>query len=157
MRALLIACAVALAPVAALAQTLTVVVPDGRETVLTAEALAALPRATAYLRQGEKATAYQGPTLTAVLREAGAPVGVRLHGKPLAAYVVVTGSDGYQAVLSIAESDAWFSESPVILADRKADGPLAADEGALRLVVAGDRRPERSVRVVVRVEVKAVP
>ncbi|MBI1407462.1 MAG: molybdopterin-dependent oxidoreductase [Caulobacter sp.] len=162
MRALLLAAAfvlapVALAPVAAFAQSLTVVAADGHETVLTSEALAALPRAAANLRQGGKSTAYEGPTLSAVLRAAGAPVGVKLHGKPLVAYVVVTGSDGYRAILSVAESDPWFSDTPVILADRKADGPLADDEGDFRLVVAGDKRPERAVRMVVKVEVKAAP
>lgn len=149
--------AVALAPIAAFAQSLTVVTPDGHETQLSAEALAGLPRASANLRQGGKATTYEGPTLSAVLREAGAPVGAKLHGKPLVAYVVVTGSDGYRAILSIAESDAWYSDTPVILADRKVDGPLAADEGALRLIVDGDKRPERAVRMVTKVEVRAAP
>lgn len=154
MRGLILAVALALAPCAALAQTLTVVGPDGKATEMTSDQLAALPRATANLNQGDAPTTYEGPTLTAILRAAGAPVGVKLHGKPLAAYVVVTGSDGYQAVLSIAETDPWFNIDPVIVADRRKDGPLAESEGNLRLIVGSDRRPERAVRMVVRIEVK---
>lgn len=146
-----------LSPVSAWAQSLVVVSPDGKETVLDAARLAALPRAEARLGPGETAKAYEGPTLTAVLREAGVATGPKLHGKPLVAYVVVTGADGYRAILSIAETDAWIAgDVPVILADKRTDGPLDLKEGSLRLVVGADRRPERSVRMVTRIEVRAV-
>lgn len=159
MRSLALAVAAAVfvlvAPVAAWAQSLTVVGPDGTETVLDAARLATLPRAEARLGSGDKAKTYEGPTLTAVLREAGVATGPKLHGKPLVAYVVVTGADGYRAVLSIAETDAWIAgDGAVILADKRTDGPLELKEGTLRLVVGSDRRPERSVRMVTRVEVR---
>lgn len=93
MRALLIAAALVLTPVAALAQTLTVTNADGKVTTLTQEALAALPQAEA--RLGGK-TVYVGASLTAILREAGVPQGPRLHGKPMQAFIVVTGKDGYR-------------------------------------------------------------
>jgi hypothetical protein len=70
--------------------------------VLTPEALAALPQAEA--RLGGK-TVYVGTSLSAILREAGVPQGPRLHGKPMQAFIVVTGKDGYRSVLSIAETD----------------------------------------------------
>lgn len=154
MRALLIAAALALAPVAALAQSLTVTNAEGKVTVLSPEALAALPRAEA--RLGGKVV-YQGVSLSAVLREAGVPQGPRLHGKPMQAFVVVTGKDGYRAVLSIAETDPSFRDGPIILADRLKTGPLAADEGPLRLVIDADARPDRGVRQVLSVAVVAAP
>ena len=134
MRALLIAAALVLAPVAALAQSLTVTNAEGKVTVLTPEALAALPQAEA--RLGGKVV-YEGVSLSAVLREAGVPQGPRLHGKPMQAFVVVTGKDGYRAVLSIAETDPSFRDAPIILADRLKTGPLDAKEGA---AAAGHRR-----------------
>lgn len=154
MRAVLIALALVLAPVAALAQSLTVTNAEGKVTVLSPEALAALPRAEA--RLGGKVV-YQGVSLSAVLREAGVPQGPRLHGKPMQAFVVVTGKDGYRAVLSIAETDPSFRDGPIILADRLKTGPLAADEGPLRLVIDADARPDRGVRQVLSVAVVAAP
>lgn len=154
MRALLIAAALVLTPVAALAQSLTVTSAKGKVTVLSPEALAALPRAEA--RLGGKVV-YQGVSLSAVLREAGVPQGPRLHGKPMQAFVVVTGKDGYRAVLSIAETDPSFRDGPIILADRLKTGPLAADEGPLRLVIDADARPDRGVRQVLSVAVVAAP
>lgn len=154
MRALLIAVALALAPVAALAQALTVTNAEGKVTTFTSDALAALPRAEA--RLGGK-TAYEGVSLTAVLREAGVPQGPRLHGKPMQAFVVVTGKDGYRAVLSIVETDASFRDSAIILADRRKAGPLTAEEGALRLVIDADARPDRGVRQVESIKVVIAP
>lgn len=153
-RALLIAAAVVLAPVAALAQTLTVTNADGKVTTFTAETLAALPRAeVSFGKRGE----YEGVTLASVLREAGVPQGPRLHGKPMAAFVVVTGRDGYRAVLSLAETDPSFRDAPIILADRTTKGPLAENEGPWRLVIGADTRPDRAVRQVASVSVLIAP
>ena len=154
MRTLLVAAALALAPALALAQSLTVTNAEGKVTVLTPEALAALPRAEA--RLGGK-TVYEGVSLSAVLREAGVPQGPRLHGKPMQAFVVVTGGDGYRAVLSIAETDPSFRAAPIILADRLKTGPLPPKEGPRRLVIDADGRPDRGVRDVVSVTVVAAP
>jgi len=153
-RGLVLGVALALAPLAALAQTLTVTNADGKVTTFTPETLKDLPRATATL--GGKAE-YEGVTLASVLREAGVPQGPRLHGKPMAAFVVVTGQDGYRAVLSLAETDPSFRDADIVLADRKAGAPLADGEGPLRLVIAADARPDRGVRQVVSVTVVTAP
>ncbi|MDQ0463653.1 hypothetical protein QO010_001424 [Caulobacter ginsengisoli] len=130
---------------------------NGKVTSFTTADLADLPRATASLRSGDKATAYEGALLSAVLKEAGVPSGPRLHGKPVASVVVITAADGYRVVLSLAEADASFRDGAIILADRKADGPLAADDGPLRLVIDADKRPERSIRQVVSIKVVPAP
>lgn len=153
-RALLIGVALVLAPVAALAQSLTVTNAEGRATTFTPEALAALPRAEA--RLGGKAV-YVGASLSAILREAGVPQGPRLHGRPMQAFIVVTGKDGYRAVLSIAETDPSFRDAPIIIADRTKAGPLKAEEGPLRLVIDADARPDRGVRQVESIKVVVAP
>jgi len=150
MRALLIALALVLAP----AQMVSVTNADGVITLLLPAGLADLPRAKATL--GGK-TVYEGVSLTALLKAAGVPQGPRLHGKPMQAFVVVTGKDGYRAVFSIAEIDPSFRDSPIILADRRESGPLAENEGPLRLVVGGDARPDRGVRQVESIKVVMAP
>ena len=154
MRVLVLALALALAvaPVAALAQSLTVVATDGRTKVLAGTDLVDLPRAkvTANLETGTKT--YEGPVLAYVLRAGGLPVGPRLHGDPLRAYVVMTGADGFAAVYSLAELDKDFHDDVVILADQVDGKPLPTKEAPWRLVSSGDKKGWRSVYGLVRIE-----
>ena len=136
---------------------LTVTGLDGAVTTFTPDKLADLPRATASLRSGDKAAPYEGVLLSALLKEAGVPSGPRLHGKPVASVVVITAADGYRVVLSLAEADASFRGGAIILADRKAGGPLDANEGPYRLVIDADKRPERSIRQVASIKVVPAP
>jgi Oxidoreductase molybdopterin binding domain len=66
--------------------------------------------------------------------------------------VVVTGRDGYVAVLALAEIDPEFEGKPVLLAFQRDNQPLPDNE--LRLVVPGDHRGGRSVRGVARIELQ---
>nr|QQZ51362.1 hypothetical protein JKL49_10090 [Phenylobacterium glaciei] len=75
MRALVLALALAVAPVAAFAQSLTVVATDGKTKVLTPADLADLPRAEVKVTLEGGAKTYEGPVLTYVLRAGGLPVG----------------------------------------------------------------------------------
>jgi hypothetical protein len=145
------------APMAASAQDVAVVGLDGRTVTLTPKDYADLPRASATLGAGADAKTYEGATLTSILRLVDAPAGARLHGKPVKDYVLVTGADGFVGLLSLAETDAELHKGVAILANTAAGGPLAAKEGAYRLVVDGDLKPFRSVRSVVRIELKAAP
>ncbi len=152
MRALLVALALAAAP-AAWAADLTVVAPSGTVKVLGEADLAGLPRETVKLG----AKAYEGPVLSYVLRAGGLPVGARLHGEPLRAFVVVEGKDGFKAVYSLAELDRDFHDDVVILADKADGAPLAGKEAPWRLVSGGDRKAWRSVYGVSRIEAKIAP
>jgi len=151
-RALLVALALAAAP-AAWAADLTVVAPSGTVKVLGEADLAGLPRETVKLG----AKAYEGPMLSYVLRAGGLPVGARLHGEPLRAFVVVEGKDGFKAVYSLAELDRDFHDDVVILADKADGAPLAGKEAPWRLVSGGDRKAWRSVYGVSRIEAKIAP
>lgn len=150
MRALLLALALAVAPVAAFSQSLTVVDPGGKTKVLTPADLADLPRAE--VKSG--ARTYEGPVLTYVLRAGGLPVGPRLHGDPLRAYVVMTGKDGFQAVYSLAELDKDFHDDVVILADHVDGKPLPEKEAPWRVASSGDRKGWRSVFGLARIEAR---
>jgi hypothetical protein len=141
----------------AAAQDLTILGLDGKTTVLSPAQLADLPRATALLHAGAKATPYEGARLTAILREAGVPQGPRMHGAPMRAYVTVVGSDDYKVTLSLAEIDPEFRTGPVVLADTKAGAPLDAREGPYRLGIGDDLKPWRAVHTVVRIEVRSAP
>ena len=97
---------------------------------------------------------YSGVPLIDLLAKQGVPHGGDLHGKALAAYIVATGSDGYKAVLALAEVDPEFHPGEILVADQMDGNPLDAKSGPFRLIVAEDKRPARSVRGLVSIEVK---
>ena len=74
------------------------------------------------------------------------PLGKELHGEALACYVVARGSDGYEAVLSLAEIDPAFHPGDVLVADSMNGKPLDEHDGPLKLLVTEDKRPARAVR-----------
>jgi hypothetical protein len=155
MRALLAAAALLAASPAA-AQSLTVTGLDGKARTLAAADLASLPRAGATLIEDGKPHAYEGPMLTDVLRAGGLPMGQRLHGDPLKAYLVVAGSDGFEAVYSLAEVDRDFHGDTVILADKVDGAPLPAKQAPWRVVSSGDRKGWRAVYAVVSIEARSI-
>ncbi len=154
MRALVLTLALILAPLSIQAQTLSVVAPDGVTKTLTPADLAGLPRAQVKVAQESIVKTYEGPVLTYVLRAGGLPVGPRLHGDPLRAYVVMTGADGFAAVYSLAELDKDFHDDVVILADQVDGKPLPTKETPWRLVSSGDKKGWRSVYGLVRIEAR---
>ncbi len=174
---LLAGAALLLPGAAPLAQTpdrpaVTVRLDGSPGAALTPRALGALPRAAAAASAHGRSHRYTGVPLAALLAHAGAwpagdpaarTTGVRgnLRGAALARYVVVTGADGYRALLALAELDSATAApapgGPVILADSVDGRPLPPAEGPYRLVVPGDRRPARSVRQVVAIAVGSAP
>jgi hypothetical protein len=144
-------------PAPAAAPGITVVGLGGKTVQLSPAALADLPQGEAMLREGAKATPYEGPTLSAVLRESGTPVGPRAHGAPMKAFVEVIGADGYKIVLSLAETDPEFRTGAIVLADEVAKAPIDARQGPYRLVIGDDPKPWRAVRNVVKIEVLSAP
>jgi DMSO/TMAO reductase YedYZ molybdopterin-dependent catalytic subunit len=99
---------------------------------------------------------YSGVRVADILEKFKAPLGGDLRGKALANYVVATGLDGYQAVLSLAEVDPAFHPGEVIVADAMNGKPLDTHNGPLKLVVTEDKRPARCVRNLVSVELKTL-
>ena len=156
MRPLLLATLITLAASPALAQDLRVTVQGRDSLVLTPADLKALPRAKATFTAHGKSITYEGALLNAALKQAGVVSGDRLMGRYLNQVVVAKGSDGFTATYSLGETDPIYRTNPVIVADSKDGQPLDAKEGPYRLVVDGDLRPGRSVRMLASVEVKAI-
>jgi hypothetical protein len=121
---------------------------------LAAADLAQLPRETVTVEEkdGSK-TEYTGVLLREVLIKAGAPMGSALRGKALASYVLASARDGYQVVFTLAELDPMFAAERILVADQRNRKPLAAAQGPLRLVCAGDKEGARSVRMLEKLEI----
>jgi len=98
---------------------------------------------------------YSGVRLSGLLAKIGARLGSELHGKALADYIVAMGSDGYKAVLALGEVDPTFHPGEVIVADAMDGKPLDAHSGPFKLVITEDKRPARSVRNLVSIELKS--
>jgi hypothetical protein len=99
---------------------------------------------------------YSGVRLADLLSKMGAPLGNELRGEALADYIVATGADGYKVVLALGEVDPAFHPGEVIVADAMNGKPLDAHSGPFKLIVTEDKRPARSVRNLVSLELKAV-
>jgi DMSO/TMAO reductase YedYZ molybdopterin-dependent catalytic subunit len=125
-----------------------------RPLKLTAPELTRLPRQTVRAKDRDgKEAAFEGVPLVAVLKEAGVKFGQDLRGPALATYLVVEAADGYRAVFALPELDPAFSDRVILLADRRDGKPLGGTEGALRVIVPGEKRHARWVRQVVALKV----
>ncbi|MEP6950951.1 MAG: hypothetical protein ABI863_16815 [Ginsengibacter sp.] len=100
-----------------------------------------------------KEHSYSGIPLSVIISESGAIPGNQLRGKYLAKYVLVGGSDGYNAVIALPEIDTAFTGKVIILADEEDGKALSANVGPFQLVVPGDKRPARSVWHVVSINI----
>ncbi len=107
----------------------------------SAEDLQKLPRLTVEATDhGGAPVRFEGVALAEVLKAVGAPLGDRLRGPALSTFLLVSAADGYRAVFALPELDAAFTDTTVLLADRR--------EGPYRLVVAHEKRQGRWVRQV---------
>jgi hypothetical protein len=139
------------------AVSLTLHVQSGeKQADYTLDELKAMPQKTVTVHNPHTNAdeTYSGVLLMDLLAKEGAPHGHDLHGKGLAEYVVATGSDGYKAVLALAEVDPEFHPGDVIVADVMDGKPLDVKTGPFRLVITEDKRPARSVHNLVTIEVK---
>ena len=74
------------------------------------------------------------------------------RGKEFRLYLVAEGSDGYQVVYSIGEVTPDVHDGSVIVAD-SLDGKPIGNDGPLKLVATGEKRPARWVRNLVAIRV----
>jgi hypothetical protein len=96
---------------------------------------------------------YSGVPLMDLLSHLG--VSGNLMGPALAKYLVASGSDGFEAVLSLAEVDPRLHAGTVLVADAMDGKPLDAKTGPFLLVVSEDKQPVRSVRNLVSIDVRS--
>jgi len=163
---LIVACLIALAslgaqqtptPSASDKDTLVLRAPAHEPLRLTAADLKALPHigATVHKSHTNADETYSGVRLADLLIKVGAPLGRELRGKALADYIVAIGSDGYQSVVALGEIDPGFHPGEVLVADSMNGKPLDDHNGPFKLVVTEDKRPARSVRNLVSLELRS--
>jgi hypothetical protein len=137
---------------------LTLLSPDHKSVVLAAAELKAMSHISVTIHNAhtDADETYSGVRVVDLLSKLGAPLGSDLRGKALANYIVATGSDGYKAVLALAEIDPSFHPGEVLVADTMNGKPLDEHSGPLKLVVTEDKRPARSVRNLTTIELRSV-
>jgi hypothetical protein len=130
---------------------------DGQKAVLTLAELDSLPRVKVSATQHGASHEFEGALLGDVLGKVGAPAGKAIRGKELADVIVIEARDGYRVALDLAGTDpAMRAGERVILADRMDGTPLDASTGPFQLVVEGDLRPARAVRMVSAIRLERV-
>jgi DMSO/TMAO reductase YedYZ molybdopterin-dependent catalytic subunit len=120
--------------------------------------LQALPQVTLPVVYGAagkiESAAYTGPRLLDVLQAAGGPSLPPGKNAQLRLYVLATGADGYQAVLSFGELDPEFGAEPVLVAWQRDGAALGDGQGMPRLVVPGDKVGGRHVATLASLELR---
>jgi DMSO/TMAO reductase YedYZ molybdopterin-dependent catalytic subunit len=126
---------------------------------VSAEDLKKMPRKTLRVENAhtKKTEVYEGVPLEALLQKAGVPQGEQLRGPGLATYVLVEAADNYRVVFSLAELDAGFLDSEVLIADTMDGAPLAPNQGPFKLVAPHEKRPARWVEMVKFITVGLAP
>ena len=119
-----------------------------QELQLTAANFRELPRLHVTAKDHDSAMhEYEGVALPVLLAKAGVPASGDLRGKNMTLAVVAEAGDGYRAAFSLAEMDGDFAGETVAVVDTVDGKALGAGQGPLRLVVPGDKRQGRWVRM----------
>lgn len=150
-RALQIACFVLFAtPFDVLAQVDTAsvtIVHYGSSTTLTLERIRTLSQHKAVIGSHDGASSiYEGAWLKDVL-QADLPSIAAIGKRTMVnSYVRIAASDGYTALIALAEPDSGFRERPLILAWRRNGAMLDDHDGPFHLIIPEDQRHARDVR-----------
>jgi DMSO/TMAO reductase YedYZ molybdopterin-dependent catalytic subunit len=107
---------------------------------LDATALQALPQVT--LTTGGHS--YTGALLWPLLQAKAGIHSVQKKNPTVSMYLIAEGTDGYRAILALAEIDPDFGNRPALIA-YALDGAPIGKSGALRLIVPSDAKMARSV------------
>ncbi len=133
---------------------LAIISPAGRLVTLTVAQLRAMPAVTVNADfgtdHGPFKAVFSGPLLWVVLQDAAA-VDPKQPKLAVQGSILITGSDGYSALLALSEIAPLFEGKQVILATAMNGKRLGAQH--LRIVVPGDVKGGRSVRDVVSIAV----
>ena len=77
----------------------------------------------------------------------------QLMGKALASYVLAEARDGYQVVYTLTELDPSFTDNKIIVADTDQRQTSLPISGPFRLVVPGEKKGARSIRMLEKITV----
>jgi hypothetical protein len=126
--------------------SLSVTVAGKTQTFSPAD-IAGMPHETVSVMNAhlKKTESYSGVPLAALLDKVGLPFVKANEHTLLHSYWIAEGTDGYQVVVSAYEALSAVHMDSVLVADSSDGKPLEAD-GALKLVISGDKRPQRWVQ-----------
>lgn len=127
-----------------------------QSTELSAKDMEQMPRLSLDIQEAHHGEMqhYEGVRLSDLLAKAGVPLGDKLRGRAMAIYVLARGSDGYAVVYSLAELDPAMTDNRIMVADRMNGKSLDSKEGPFKVVVPGDKRPARWIRMLTALQVE---
>lgn len=96
---------------------------------------------------------YSGVALTHLLVKAKVPQGEELRDEWMRALVLVEAADEYRVVFALPEFDPAFATRTIILADEQDGQPLGEGRGPFQVIVPGEKRHARWVRMVEKIRV----
>jgi DMSO/TMAO reductase YedYZ molybdopterin-dependent catalytic subunit len=99
---------------------------------------------------------FRGVQLWDLLQEPGVVLDPARRADKLRKYLVVTGSDAYEAIFSYPELDPELGGEVVLVAYARDGQPLGPRERMAEIVIGTDKRGSRLVSNVVRIEVRDV-
>lgn len=100
---------------------------------------------------------FTGVPLWDILSAAQVNLNADVRNDKLSMFIVATGSDGYQAVISWGEIDPEFANQPILVAYEQDGQPIEGEDGPFRLVVPGDGRGGRYVFGLVDLSLRDAP
>jgi DMSO/TMAO reductase YedYZ molybdopterin-dependent catalytic subunit len=152
-----IGCLLALLSLPALAEDLSVTGQVQHELQLSQADLARMATVHVTARDHDKTHDYEGVPLQAVLDKAGTASGKKLRGLHMRDFLLARARDGYAVVFSLAEIDPGLAGEQVLVVFKQDGKPLPDGQGPVRLVVPGDKKPARWVRMLKSLTVMTVP
>jgi hypothetical protein len=136
--------------------TLTITLGDKTLTLQPAD-LAAMPHETVSVINGHTKVSetYSGVPISAILAKLGLPFEKANEHTLLRTYFIAEGTDGYKVLVSAYEAISPVHQGLVLVADTVDGKPLDKD-GAFKLVISEDKRPQRWVQNLKSVTFKTV-
>jgi hypothetical protein len=129
---------------------------DGKETKFSVADLQAMPQTTVMVHNEHTKVdeSYTGVLLGDLLAKSGFPVDKTTHRKMLRSYLIAEGTDKYWVLYSLTEIEFSEHTGDVIVATSMGSKPLG-DDGQLKLIDSGDKKPQRWVRNLSAIRVKS--
>lgn len=145
------------APSPAPAPTLTLIGEGGTSKVLTMADLAALPQFEVSHPETEgPPTTLKGPSVRSLMTLVGAPTGTMLRGPAMVLVVMAEADDGLKVAYTLTELDEQFGNRLAVVGLTQNGAPIPAEDGPLRIAVAGDQYRARWTRHVARLRLVRV-
>ena len=140
--------------------SLTVIDEAGKSHAISAHDFATLPHQTVTAKIGQADSKCEGVSLVDLLQSVGVVFGHDLRGPRAANVILLEAKDGYRTALAQLEIDPDTTDKSALVIDRRDDKVLDDREGPYRLILPGEKRPVRWIRMLRTIRVmnmKEVP